>query len=75
MIDFTDWNSTLEYIPGSCCDSDSACGFADVLSLNEIGCYEALKSLVNYLITYLAIILGVLAILQVISPQFEPIIA
>ncbi|XP_046744333.1 tetraspanin-9-like [Diprion similis] len=65
LNDFTEWNYTLGYIPGSCCDSDTVCGFADVAALDLDGCYETLENLVTYMIYFFMLVLGILALIEV----------
>ncbi|XP_015510315.1 tetraspanin-9 [Neodiprion lecontei] len=65
--DFTEWNYTLGYIPGSCCDSDTVCEFADVKSLDLEGCYDALEDLVTCTINFFMLVLGILALIEVIT--------
>ncbi|XP_012251673.2 tetraspanin-9-like [Athalia rosae] len=65
--DPTDWNSTLGYLPGSCCNSDNVCGILDAENLSLVGCYKTLQELVEFLMRYLLIILGVLAALEIVA--------
>ncbi|KAK0158046.1 hypothetical protein PV327_011213, partial [Microctonus hyperodae] len=63
VSNFIDWNQTLGFIPGSCCNSNTTCDF-DNIYIHRDGCYSALKAFLDNYIEKLNIVLSVIGLFK-----------
>ncbi|KAK0080150.1 hypothetical protein PV325_000381 [Microctonus aethiopoides] len=63
VSNFIDWNETLGFIPGSCCNSNTTCNFDNIV-LHRDGCYSALKAFLDNYTEKIIIVLTIIGFIE-----------
>ncbi|KAK0090579.1 hypothetical protein PV326_004087 [Microctonus aethiopoides] len=63
VSNFIDWNQTLGFIPGSCCNSNTTCNFDNIV-LHRDGCYSALKAFLDNYTEKIIIVLTIIGFIE-----------